>query len=77
MPRKLTVFGGSFDGRRRVVMATTSKTAFCKLHRHLRRDYVCETHNETEIALCMEKPGTAFIRNETDWNGPYIEWKED
>jgi hypothetical protein len=74
MTRTLKVFGGSPDGKHRVIMAAPSLTAFCRAHHHLRRDYSAETGNEAEVTLCLANPGVMFRRVATDRDAPFVEW---
>lgn len=57
--RRLKVFAGTVDGRHRVIMATTSITAFYKATR-ITRGYAMETGNETELKVAFAAPGKLF-----------------
>ena len=71
MPRPMKVFGGSYDGLNRVVVAATSAekahaaiiAAGCHLSLSHFRGYGSESHNETELALCLPEPGVVFRRS--------------
>lgn len=66
MTRELKVFGGCFDGRRRLICATTSKHAFGKLIGRRGKslyDFCSETANAAELAVALERPGVVFQRD--------------
>lgn len=73
---KLKVYGCGWMGHSRRIVATTSQKEAAKLigvSLSEFRNYGCETGNEEEIKVAMEKPGTAFERKRWSAKEP---WKE-
>lgn len=63
--RKLKVYGGTFDGKHREVVAVTSgkkAATMFGISYNLFQQYGCETGNKKEIEAAMSQPGTVFIR---------------
>lgn len=63
----MKVFGGTFDGRNRVIVAAkTKKAAHAAIAQFLHLSYYGfdmyggETWNETELKVALESPGTVF-----------------
>jgi len=69
MTRKLKVFGANLDGRHRIIMATTSLSAFRAATGTSRNDG-CETGNEIEIGVALNEPGVMFVSLD-DYRSPY------
>lgn len=63
MPRPIKVFGGCFDGRNRLIVATTSlkkaSELFCISYNQV-REYAHQTWNDVEVKTAMSKVGTVF-----------------
>lgn len=71
MKRALKVFGGNYDGRHRLIMATTSKTRFCLLT-GCKGSHTSETANVIEVPLAMRWPETPFLKKYSPHDAPYI-----
>lgn len=59
--RKLKAFVGNLDGRHRILMATTSLTAFYKIT-GITRDFASETSNAADVTLAMSEPGVIYAQ---------------
>ena len=68
--RKLKVYGGNLDGVHRVIMATTSLTAFCKVST-VSRSMATETGNVIECGVALNEPGILFVTKHDHRNRPY------
>lgn len=68
--RKLKVYGGNLDGVHRVIAATTSKAAFCKLT-GCAPAYCCETGNTIELGVALNEPGVIFVKADRGWKSGY------
>lgn len=75
--RELKVWGGSYDGMYRVIVATKTKKRAIELFgiSYSRfKDYYCETKNEQEIVIATSKPNTVFRTKDNDnWREKYFE----
>lgn len=78
MERPLKVYGGCYDGKNRLVVASSTKKAAWEAVNAIGRisyntwdQYTSETSNETELAVALAQPLTVFTRNATDWNGAF------
>lgn len=70
--RPLKVYGGTFDGRHRVICATTSGDQFVRevndqkcgpISHYQFKLYASQTWNETEVALAMSEPERVFVHD--------------
>lgn len=70
MARKLKVYGGTYDGRNRVIVAAPNRAdalralnaAGHQMSMHGFREYGSETGNAHEIDVAATSPGTVFRR---------------
>lgn len=72
--RKLKVFGGMLDGRRRTIVAATNMNEAARLwgvSRHYVSRYATETFNKEELALALGSPGTVFVAHGHNGYGDY------
>lgn len=61
--KRLRVWGGSADGRHRMIVATTTKKAAMEalgVSAYTFRNFFSETANETELATARPEPGVVF-----------------
>ncbi|HET8635504.1 MAG TPA: hypothetical protein VFL96_01500 [Acidobacteriaceae bacterium] len=66
---KFKVYGGTYDGRHRVIVAASSKkaayAAICKVWPNISyyywNGYTSDTGNKTELSVALSEPGTVFV----------------
>lgn len=76
--KKLRVWGGSYQGMYRHIIATRTKKKAIELfgisYSHF-TNYYCETGNKQEIVIATSKPNTVF-RTKDNESGEYFEDKK-
>lgn len=77
----MKVFGGCFDGRNRLIVASKTKKAayeaireacYGRLSYHGFSEFACETGNGTELSTALAAPGVVFSQDIRGWDNPFL-----